>query len=526
MLLGEDGGGHEHGDLLAIHDRFEGGAQGDLGLAVADVAADEAIHRIRPLHVVLDLADDPQLVFGLAVGEAGLEFMLPLSVSREGVTGDRFARGIEVEQFAGQLVGRALRGRPGLAPGALAQAVERRVSVFWSNPLAQPVGVVNGDIERVAIGVLHQQVFALHAAQITDHQPFKLADAVIEVDNVIALPDVGEICFRRGRSRDALTARRGPAPAKNLGVGQQVEQHVIIGAADENETLGQATLNKGQAAFRRHLGQGGKGNDSPALGSGIDGRHHRLDRVGLAGLGKRLQRTDQFAAFFAPQLGQPWRLPAEDDDAFSLALRLLELVEERPHLPPIARTRIERLTQFDIARLLGAGFALRLPVAKNERLLPCYFRADLGPVIDRALITGRERRLLLGHLLSVTVDLVGNGAELVPVVNNDQAFRRQVIEQGCRARVDERQIILQVGEDIARQQVGQVVAPRRQAILGRQRLVGPDLGKGARRGRQCLAGGRDDDARGAFVRRGRPLRRWIEVAHRLHLVAKQLDAHG
>ena len=39
MLLGQQRGGHQHRDLFAVHRRDEGGAQRDLGLAEADVAA-------------------------------------------------------------------------------------------------------------------------------------------------------------------------------------------------------------------------------------------------------------------------------------------------------------------------------------------------------------------------------------------------------------------------------------------------------------------------------------------------------
>ena len=47
MLEGENGGGREHGDLFAVADRLESGAHGDFGFAVADVAAEEAVHRVR-----------------------------------------------------------------------------------------------------------------------------------------------------------------------------------------------------------------------------------------------------------------------------------------------------------------------------------------------------------------------------------------------------------------------------------------------------------------------------------------------
>ena len=64
VLLGEDGGGHEDGDLIAVLDGFEGGAHGDFGFAVADVAAEEAVHRPGRVHVLLDFARRRGLVFG------------------------------------------------------------------------------------------------------------------------------------------------------------------------------------------------------------------------------------------------------------------------------------------------------------------------------------------------------------------------------------------------------------------------------------------------------------------------------
>ena len=44
VLEGENGCWREHGDLLAVLHGFEGGAHGDFGFAVADVAAEQAIH--------------------------------------------------------------------------------------------------------------------------------------------------------------------------------------------------------------------------------------------------------------------------------------------------------------------------------------------------------------------------------------------------------------------------------------------------------------------------------------------------
>ena len=103
VLLRQHGGGHQHGHLLAILDRLEGGPQRHLRLAVADVAADQAVHRPAAQHVALDLLDGPQLVRRLAVRERLLQLALPDGVRREAEAGRRLAGGIDLEQVLGQL---------------------------------------------------------------------------------------------------------------------------------------------------------------------------------------------------------------------------------------------------------------------------------------------------------------------------------------------------------------------------------------------------------------------------------------
>ncbi len=79
MLFDEEGRRHEHRDLFAVLDGLERRAHGDLGLAEADVAREQAVHGgDRPLHVGLDLVDRLQLVERLGVGgERLLELVLP-----------------------------------------------------------------------------------------------------------------------------------------------------------------------------------------------------------------------------------------------------------------------------------------------------------------------------------------------------------------------------------------------------------------------------------------------------------------
>jgi hypothetical protein len=51
MLFRQQGGGAQHRHLAAAGSGDEGGAQGDLGLAEADIAADQSVHRLAGSHV-------------------------------------------------------------------------------------------------------------------------------------------------------------------------------------------------------------------------------------------------------------------------------------------------------------------------------------------------------------------------------------------------------------------------------------------------------------------------------------------
>ena len=80
MLLGEDGCRREDGDLLAVHHGLEGGAERNLGFAVAHVAAEQTVHGPGPLHVGLDLPDALELVGRFRIGKALLQLHLPGAV--------------------------------------------------------------------------------------------------------------------------------------------------------------------------------------------------------------------------------------------------------------------------------------------------------------------------------------------------------------------------------------------------------------------------------------------------------------
>ena len=62
VLLRENRGRHQDGDLLAAHHRFEGSANRDFCFAKANVAADEPVHGFGPFHIKLRCLDRLHLV--------------------------------------------------------------------------------------------------------------------------------------------------------------------------------------------------------------------------------------------------------------------------------------------------------------------------------------------------------------------------------------------------------------------------------------------------------------------------------
>src|SRR5207248_5202687 len=111
VLLGEDRGRREEQRLAPVDGDGERRAHRDLGLAEADVAADEPIHRPRRLEVLLHRLDRSLLVRRLAIREARLELRQPLAreVVRDALAG--LALRIELDQVAREFADGLARAR-------------------------------------------------------------------------------------------------------------------------------------------------------------------------------------------------------------------------------------------------------------------------------------------------------------------------------------------------------------------------------------------------------------------------------
>ena len=147
MLLGQHGGGDEHGPLQAIHDALEERPEGHFCFAEANIAAEQAIHNLGRLHIGLDFADCPQLIFRLRIGESFFKLFLPDRIRAEAMPSLIAPTGINFDQIRGQLFD-GFAG-PGLLlfPFRAAQFAEPRLLAIDRDILLNFVEFIDRNIE-------------------------------------------------------------------------------------------------------------------------------------------------------------------------------------------------------------------------------------------------------------------------------------------------------------------------------------------------------------------------------------------
>ena len=222
VLLGEDRRRREQQHLPAVHGDGERGAHRDLGLAEADVAADEPVHRPRRLEVLLHRLDRGLLVRRLAVGEARLELRQPLAreVVRDSLSG--LALRVELDQVAGELADGLARARLERLPRLAAELRERGRRGVGADVARDLAELLVRDVEAILAAEREQEVVARDAGDGVRLEPEQPADAVILVHDVVAGAEVGEGLQRA--AAEAALARH--AAAEDLVVGQEDEAEV------------------------------------------------------------------------------------------------------------------------------------------------------------------------------------------------------------------------------------------------------------------------------------------------------------
>ena len=190
MLLAENRGGHEHGHLIAGVDRFERRPHRHFGFAVADVAAEEPIHRAFDLHVVLDGGDGGELVGRFAIGKRGVEFVLPGGVGGIANAGPRRPHRLQLQHLDRQ-IGHGLLGRfLLLGPQPAADMRQRRLGFAAADVFLHQLDIDRRHVDfRAAVEFQLQMLFDL-IVLFQQLQPAIAADAVRQVDDIIPFAQI------------------------------------------------------------------------------------------------------------------------------------------------------------------------------------------------------------------------------------------------------------------------------------------------------------------------------------------------
>jgi len=199
VLLGEQRRRHEHRDLLAgLHHR-ERGAHRNLGLAEADVAADDAVHRTLALQVGEHLADRLGLIRRFLEGKRVRERLVLELANGDLRSAARLAARVEIEQLrrhVSHLLGRALAS---LRPLVRAELVQRCVLGRRAGVAADEVQRMHRHVHAVAAEVLEHQELALLARDFERLQSDVTADAVLLVHDRRAGLEILQVAQNRLR---------------------------------------------------------------------------------------------------------------------------------------------------------------------------------------------------------------------------------------------------------------------------------------------------------------------------------------
>ncbi len=190
VLLREHGRRHEHQHLLAVDGDRERRANGDLGLAEADVAADEAVHRVRRLEVLHHRLDRGALILRLAVRELALEPLDPFVLDVEGHARLRLTLRVQLQQLARHLTQVLARACLQVVPRLAAELRERRRLRVRADVAADLADLLVRDVDTVVAAIGEQEVIARDAGDLLRLEALQLGDAVVLVHDVVAGPQV------------------------------------------------------------------------------------------------------------------------------------------------------------------------------------------------------------------------------------------------------------------------------------------------------------------------------------------------
>ena len=501
VLLGEHRRRHEDGRLPPVEHALHHGAQGDLGLAVAHVAAQEAIHRHGLFHVGLDLLDAAQLVVRLRIAEVLLKLRLPRAVGREGVSLRAAARGVERGELLGHAFGGGLGARLRARPFRAAHFRQlHRAILARADVLADHVELRRRDIERVRAGVADLDVVLHRAVDRHLHDARKAADAVVLVHDEVAHGEVGVgvdllavgllfvLCAPQTGRRDLRVREDGELCIRKLDAGRE--------AARRDKAL-------------------------PRLGQGIG----MLGRGGMDAV-----PGEKFA-----QDARPAQIARQHHHTVAEVQIVRDVVGRRLAAAAVGRELLCRQAHHG-AGLDGAAAELQT-VGQHDRPL-LYAAHHVGKrLIKRLGVRGHraaahEQGHILAQLRGVFLRALGAAGGLV---DEHGCLRREIVQRRCKRVVHEAHVAVRRREHaviaelfpVGTQRGGKllrrvVVLFRGGALCDLLQLLAQSGASARIQGRQRLGGGQDA---AGVERLGAALALGIEKAHGVHIVTPELHTH-
>ena len=185
VLPCEQRGRHHHGNLLAVERDRKRRAQRHLGLAEADVAADQPVHRPAAFEVLQRGRDRPQLVLGFLIGEARAELVIDMRLHRHFRRFVQMPLGRDLDQFAGDLADAVLELGLARLPAAAAQPIQFDIGVVGA-VARQQFDVLDRQEQLSFGGIMQFETVMRRAADLDGLQSDKATDAVLDVNHEIA----------------------------------------------------------------------------------------------------------------------------------------------------------------------------------------------------------------------------------------------------------------------------------------------------------------------------------------------------
>ena len=232
VLLGQQGSGRQNRHLLAAHDGDEGSTQRDFGLAEADVAAHQPVHRFAGGHILDDVVDRLGLVGRLFKAERVGEVLVVVRGVFERVAFAQRAPGVQVEQFGGRVAHLFGRLALGFLPLAGAERMQRRVLGRGARIARNDMQLRHRHVQLGVLGVLQVQEFGFAFAQVHAGQAHVAPDAVIDMDYRVTDLELGQVTHHRLDLGDAFLLLFAGAPARariELGLAVKIGDSVLYG---------------------------------------------------------------------------------------------------------------------------------------------------------------------------------------------------------------------------------------------------------------------------------------------------------